>query len=648
MATHIFTSGLPHRANAWDSGVIPKQGDTCQFPDFAKVVLTRAWGKGITIEVGRDVMFITINVGSSVQLCVEYDLTVLEHSPVDVRLTDIAFIMWWLTNKAVHSLIGNIDSNGTGGGNWSVGSSWSGGVAPTVGDSAVILSGDTISLDGLSNDCSTFQIDSGGTFDPKSSAYVLDVDTSVYTGSTATITSQTTADWWLRINDNCNIELDGNSARAFGTFIINGAYTATISSASGAADFRVYDALTIGNNGTLDIDMGDAYFLWQGGSSSLVIGTGGTIVSSGIFRMYSTGSRTFNPVAASFSISNLYWQTNSTITWTMQQNLVNTGNVYALGDGSGDKSTLDFATYSTYVQCNILRVGFGSAVGGISFGSSTSHTCSTLLADSGSSPYNSLDMGSCKLTVSSNIDLDNWIVSDTWTPGTSEIELDSSGTHTISTFNTEGETMDFHILRIRGNTEKISGDYIHIHDAAAAAFHLENNATFTATGDFVYLYDRAITNSTFLSGTTYSGNIEITSNSATTRTLTAAGEFTGGTVSFRNGNGTSTGNGLIQLGADFNTGATTPSNIHTYGYDATYGITLDFNDFDANMLDLHIDDTTSGSTVLSGTGILDIDGKLEIEAGAAVYTNEGALIRFNGSSQTIQPNGNTLGDATTS
>lgn len=41
-----------------------------------------------------------------------------------------------------------ISSNGTGGGNWLTGASWNGGVAPVSGDSYIIVTGDTITVDG--------------------------------------------------------------------------------------------------------------------------------------------------------------------------------------------------------------------------------------------------------------------------------------------------------------------------------------------------------------------------------------------------------------------------------------------------------------------------------------------------------------------
>lgn len=49
-----------------------------------------------------------------------------------------------------------ITSNGTGGGNWSAGASWNGGVAPVLGtDSAVIANGDTITIDTTGLGCGT-------------------------------------------------------------------------------------------------------------------------------------------------------------------------------------------------------------------------------------------------------------------------------------------------------------------------------------------------------------------------------------------------------------------------------------------------------------------------------------------------------------
>lgn len=62
-----------------------------------------------------------------------------------------------------------ITSNGTGGGGWSSGSSWIGGIAPGAGDRAIISSGDTIYIDGDTSvgdgtdSTSTYAVDCAGT-----------------------------------------------------------------------------------------------------------------------------------------------------------------------------------------------------------------------------------------------------------------------------------------------------------------------------------------------------------------------------------------------------------------------------------------------------------------------------------------------------
>ena len=47
---------------------------------------------------------------------------------------------------SIHSLGANISSNGTGGGIWSSGTSWLGGVVPGIGDNVAINNGDIITV----------------------------------------------------------------------------------------------------------------------------------------------------------------------------------------------------------------------------------------------------------------------------------------------------------------------------------------------------------------------------------------------------------------------------------------------------------------------------------------------------------------------
>ncbi len=58
-----------------------------------------------------------------------------------------------------------ISSNGTSGGNWSAGTSWIGGVAPTSADDVTVVSGDKITLNITGMACNTLTVNSGGTLD---------------------------------------------------------------------------------------------------------------------------------------------------------------------------------------------------------------------------------------------------------------------------------------------------------------------------------------------------------------------------------------------------------------------------------------------------------------------------------------------------
>ena len=72
---------------------------------------------------------------------------------------------------SIHSFGANINSNGTGGGDWSLGSSWLGGVVPGAGDQAFIVNGDNITVSSaasilnliLHDNNSTITINSGKT-----------------------------------------------------------------------------------------------------------------------------------------------------------------------------------------------------------------------------------------------------------------------------------------------------------------------------------------------------------------------------------------------------------------------------------------------------------------------------------------------------
>ncbi len=60
-----------------------------------------------------------------------------------------------------HNVLSQIQSNGTGGGNWTDGATWQGGIAPVSGDNVIILSGDAVTLN-ASRDIQNLTINNGG------------------------------------------------------------------------------------------------------------------------------------------------------------------------------------------------------------------------------------------------------------------------------------------------------------------------------------------------------------------------------------------------------------------------------------------------------------------------------------------------------
>jgi hypothetical protein len=86
-----------------------------------------------------------------------------------------------------------IQSNGAGGGNWNVGASWNGGVAPGVGDTAQILNADTITLQ-QNESVDSWTLDNGGSL--------------VLNGYKVTTTAQCTQNDDIDFSSSDNSELD--------------------------------------------------------------------------------------------------------------------------------------------------------------------------------------------------------------------------------------------------------------------------------------------------------------------------------------------------------------------------------------------------------------------------------------------------------
>lgn len=147
---------------------------------------------------------------------------------------------------ANHCFSADITSNGSGGGTWATGSTWTGGVAPTSGDNAVIANGDIVTL-GANGSITNCTVNTGGTLD--ASSFTLTVSGTFTLQSSATFKQGGT------------VTAPPGAARSFdnaSNFIFNGSQTSissyftfgnlTWSSSSSAAPLG---ALTINGNLTL-------------------------------------------------------------------------------------------------------------------------------------------------------------------------------------------------------------------------------------------------------------------------------------------------------------------------------------------------------------------------------------------------------------
>lgn len=116
-----------------------------------------------------------------------------------------------------------ISSNGTGGGNWSAGSSWVGGVAPVAGDDVTIVSGDVITLTGAAASA-TCVVDAGGTL--------------AIAGQTLTLTGAITVNGHATGGAGGKLVIGANSSGSAGTMEFQGASgNRFVLEASGAYEF---------------------------------------------------------------------------------------------------------------------------------------------------------------------------------------------------------------------------------------------------------------------------------------------------------------------------------------------------------------------------------------------------------------------------
>ena len=188
---------------------------------------------------------------------------------------------------------------GTGTGNWSSGSSWSGGVVPTSGEPVAIASGADITLD-VNATVSDLRINSGGTF---------------------SLSSQE-----LSIAADGRLQQEGTFNANTGKVIFDGGSSSPVATVSGLIDFYDVDleqGVDFGSNGTVNHEMA----IFNGG-----------FVSNNPPNYASSSTLIYR--ASSF-VAGGEWVTNATSGAGVPANVSIAG--------SGD---LDFGTANAYRQCN--------------------------------------------------------------------------------------------------------------------------------------------------------------------------------------------------------------------------------------------------------------------------------------------------------
>jgi hypothetical protein len=257
--------------------------------------------------------------------------------------------------SAQDALAATVTSNGTGGGDWGIGATWSGGSVPGNNDTVIIASGDTVTIS-ANRQAGVVTINSGGT---------------------------------IRFTANATLQINSAS-----TFTING----TLDLGSVTSDIKANNVavtLSTGANGLIQIassrllDSGGAGFVFTlnmaGSSWDLTsLGTSGTVEYNGgtqtvtsttFFNLHCTGSGTKSPggivtvngtftvdTGVTFSTANSFnaagnWVMNGTFTQTAGTTTFTGGGTHTLsGSGSSQFAALTTSSQTINAGASDLRI----------------------------------------------------------------------------------------------------------------------------------------------------------------------------------------------------------------------------------------------------------------------------------------------------
>ena len=320
---------------------------------------------------------------------------------------------------SIHSFGANINSNGTGGGDWSLGSSWLGGVVPGAGDQAFIVNGDNITVSSaasilnliLHDNNSTITINSGKTLTVSDWIYInatgINQNTIIVNNGIINCVRMTVKDfqkpnYTLTVSGtgtiNCSDYAEYTSAAAgmsvsMGNKLIIGS---TFSLQGSSLTFTSTDSISCLRftlySGTLDLSSNNArlkmsVFTYLSGTISSNSSSTSIVYFNGVFGIPDNGSISWPEVtfssscsfAANFTAHNATIRSGASLNIASNNLTLNAGNFTNSGTflgSTGSKITLSGASAQTIASNSVIiipNLEIANTVGGVSIASGSSN-----------------------------------------------------------------------------------------------------------------------------------------------------------------------------------------------------------------------------------------------------------------------------------
>lgn len=481
------------------------------------------------------------------------------------------FLLLFLTGTifCTDLLAATVTSNATGGGAWSVGATWAGGIAPVNGDNVIIAAGDAVNVD-ITRTCNWIEIYGTLTIDATFTLTVIGCDAGSAFGQ--------------------NFTIDGASP---GTLINNGTFVLDQGACGGTPSYEDQAGGTFTNNSIFTIDNGGDYIengAFANAGTINVTSTSGTSFFENYVNANNTGG-TINVNASSTLINGSSFAAgNGTIN-------INAGGIYQHAQNGG---TIPTCTWNVTSTCHItgttnaVPAGLVQTFGNFTWDCSQTTTNLNLvgalttingnftLAETGS-PSKTLQFAT---TTSPTINIGgDFIIAAN---GTDAIQFSTTGSPTVN---------------VTGNVLLSAGKII---------MGTSGNPVFNVTGNYVHSATTA-GNTLQMSGGSGTGTLNLTGNfdySSTTASLITE---------------TSTGSGIINFVGDvshtFNTATTTPF-ANTIQVIVTANDVLDMSASTASLAFTGASQLmTINGTLITGTRTITMPASTSFTLGSAATLN---------------------------